>query len=127
MSGNRFLLDTNAVIALLKGNKHLLLLLNSAAWIGVSIISRLEFLSFSGITNDDINLFDKFLQKVDIIDLCNDENNLISRVIEFRKTYNIKLPDAIIAGSAHYANAVLISKDKSFGKIKSLKVLYNWN
>jgi len=127
MSGNRFLLDTNAVIALLQGNKQLLLLLNAADWIGVSIISKLEFLSFSEITNDDINLFGKFLQKVDVIDLCNDENNLISRVIEFRKTYNIKLPDAIIAASAHYSNAVLVSKDKSLGKINNIKVLSNWN
>ncbi|WP_373527737.1 hypothetical protein [Nostoc sp.] len=38
MSGSRYLLDTNAIIALLQGNSQLLQLLQNADWIGISII-----------------------------------------------------------------------------------------
>jgi len=127
MSGSRYLLDTNAIIALLQGNKQLLTLLNSANWVGVSVISKLEFLSFSGISIDDKKLFEKFARKIELIDLLSSEENLIARIIELRLKYKIKLPDAIIAASAYCNNSVLISKDKSFGKIKNLKVLSNWS
>jgi len=127
MSGSRYLLDTNAIIALLQGDKQLLTLLNSANWIGVSVISKLEFLSFSGISIDDKKLFEKFARKIELIDLLSSEENLIARIIELRLKYKIKLPDAIIAASAYCNNSVLISKDKSFVKIKNLKVLSNWS
>ena len=43
----RYLLDTNAIVALLQGNLQLLQLLQNADWIGISIISQIEFLAFS--------------------------------------------------------------------------------
>jgi len=47
MSGNRrFLLDTNAIVSLLAGNSHLADLLESAEYVGISIVSYLEFLAF---------------------------------------------------------------------------------
>lgn len=46
MSGNRYLLDTNAIVALLQGNKRIIQLLLNANWIGISIISQIEFLVF---------------------------------------------------------------------------------
>lgn len=127
MSGGRYLLDTNAIIALLQGNKQLLTLLNSANWIGASVISKLEFLSFSGISNADKKLFEKFTGKIELIDLLSNEEKLIALVIELRLKYKIKLPDAIIAATASCNNSVLISKDKSFVIIKNLKVFSNWN
>lgn len=47
MSGNRYVLDTNAIVALLQGNSQLIQLLQNADWIGVSVISQIEFLAFS--------------------------------------------------------------------------------
>jgi len=46
MSGRRLLLDTNAVVLLLRGEGGLEASLRSAQWVGISIISYLEFLSF---------------------------------------------------------------------------------
>jgi tRNA(fMet)-specific endonuclease VapC len=40
MSGNKFLLDTNAIIALLQGNNTVLNVLNEANWVGISVISH---------------------------------------------------------------------------------------
>ncbi len=51
MSGkNSYLLDTNAVIALLQGNEKLLEILKPARWIGISVISQIEFLVFPDMT-----------------------------------------------------------------------------
>jgi tRNA(fMet)-specific endonuclease VapC len=61
MSGNRYLLDTNAIVALLKGNTQLIQLLQNANWIGISVISQIEFLAFSGLTQSDRQLFQQFL------------------------------------------------------------------
>ena len=69
MSGNRYVLDTNAIVALLQGNYQLVQLLQNADWIGVSVISQIEFLAFSGLSQDDRQLFQLFLQRVEIIGL----------------------------------------------------------
>jgi len=50
MSGERYLLDTNAIVALLQGNSQLIQLLQNADWIGISVISKIEFLAFTGLT-----------------------------------------------------------------------------
>ncbi|EDX78747.1 hypothetical protein MC7420_7400 [Coleofasciculus chthonoplastes PCC 7420] len=64
MNGNRYLLDTNAIVALLQGNSQLIQLLQDADWIGVSVISQIEFLAFSGLSEADRQLFQQFLQRV---------------------------------------------------------------
>lgn len=53
MSGNRYLLDTNAIVALLQGNTQLIQLLQNPDWIGISVISQIEFLAFPGLGQDD--------------------------------------------------------------------------
>jgi tRNA(fMet)-specific endonuclease VapC len=69
MSGNRYLLDTNAIVALLQKDANLIQLLQNADWVGISVISQIEFLAFSGLTEADIQLFQQFLQRVEVIDL----------------------------------------------------------
>lgn len=62
MNGNRYLLDTNAITALLQKDASLIKLLQSADWVGISVISQLEFLAFSGLSEADKQLFQQFLQ-----------------------------------------------------------------
>ncbi|WP_293213401.1 MULTISPECIES: twitching motility protein PilT [unclassified Microcoleus] len=69
MSGNRYVLDTNAIVALLQGNIQLIELLKDADWLGVSIISQIEFLVFPGLTQDDRQIFEQFLQRVEVLGL----------------------------------------------------------
>lgn len=45
----RYLLDTNAVVALLQGHTGLGQHLSDAEWVGISIITQLEFLAFPGL------------------------------------------------------------------------------
>ena len=67
MNGNRYLLDTNAIVALLQGNSQLIQLLQNADWIGISVISQIEFLAFSGLSQGDRQLFQQFLQRVAVV------------------------------------------------------------
>jgi len=57
MNGSRLLLDTNAVVALLRGHPEVVSLMQSAAWVAISIISAIEFLCFSALPDDDRQLF----------------------------------------------------------------------
>ncbi|NJL41163.1 MAG: type II toxin-antitoxin system VapC family toxin [Leptolyngbyaceae cyanobacterium SM1_4_3] len=123
MSGNRYLLDTNAVVALLKGNTQLIQLLQSADWIGISIISQIEFLAFSELTQSDRQLFQQFLQRVEAVGLTASDAALIEKIIKIRQQYRLKLPDAVIAAIAVQRLASLVTADQAFAKVSPLTVI----
>lgn len=125
MSGNRYLLDTNAIVALLHGNPQLFQLLQNADWIGVSVISKIEFLAFSGLGQNDRQLFQQFLQRVEVIGLVATDTALIERIIEIRQQFRLKLPDVIIAAMAIQNSASLVTADQEFAKVTVLTVI-NW-
>lgn len=123
MNGERFILDTNTIIFLLKGNLDLLRILESSEWIGISIISKIEFHAFRGLSDTDVQLFNKFLQRVDVVDLTNKNDNLLESTIKIRKQYNIKLPDAIIISTAISNHSTLITADKQLSLVKEVDIL----
>jgi predicted nucleic acid-binding protein len=90
MSGNRYLLDTNAIVALLQGNPQIIQLLQNADWIGVSVISQIEFLAFSELGQNDCQLFQQFLQRVEVIGLVATDTMLIEKIIEIRQQFRLK-------------------------------------
>jgi tRNA(fMet)-specific endonuclease VapC len=113
MNGRRLLLDTNAIICLLKGeNKSLVRFVEQADWVGISIISKLEFLAFPDLLESDAALFEEFQERIDIIDLADIDVNLISKIIAIRKSHKLKLPDAIIIATAITNACLLITADK---------------
>jgi len=81
---------------------------------GVSIITPLEFLSFPGLTESDESLFMRFAERVEIVSLDAQRLDLVSAVIQLRKTRKLKLPDAIIAASALTHSATLVTSDQDF-------------
>jgi tRNA(fMet)-specific endonuclease VapC len=123
MNGIKYFLDTNAIINLLNGNSYLKKRLNNADWIGISVISQLEFLSYSKISELDKQLFSTFLQRVEVVNLVNSHIQLASEIISIRKHNNLKLPDAIIAASAVINNCILVTNDKAFDKVTTLQAL----
>ncbi|MCC5627476.1 type II toxin-antitoxin system VapC family toxin [Nostoc sphaeroides CHAB 2801] len=125
MSGNRYVLDTNAIVALLQGNSQLIQLLQDTDWIGVSVISKIEFLAFSGLSQEDRQLFEQFLQRVEVVNLVASDAVLIKKIIEIRQQYRLKLPDAIIAAMALQNSASLVTADQEFAKVTILTVI-NW-
>jgi predicted nucleic acid-binding protein len=122
MNGIKYVLDTNALIAFFQGNPSLAFLNNSIR-IGISIVTVLEFLSFKQLSNKDKDLFLKFLKNTIVIDLSANNEELLDSIIMIRKTFNVKLPDAIIAASSITNQAVLITNDTGFSKIALLEVL----
>ena len=123
MSGNRYVLDTNAIVSLLQGNELLIQLLQEADWIGISIISQIEFLVFPDLTESDRQLFQEFLQRVQVIDLTTENEALIREIIKVRQQYRLKLPDAVIAAMAVDRSASLITADQEFKKVSVLTVI----
>ena len=125
MSGNRYVLDTNAIVALLQGNIQLIGLLKDAEGLGVSVISQIEFLVFPGLTQDERQIFEQFLQRVEVLGLVAIDAVLIEKIIEIRQQHRLKLPDAVIAAMAIQNSASLVTADREFAKVTILTVI-NW-
>lgn len=123
MNGKRLLLDANAIVALLQGNEELLKLTSEVEWIGISIISEMEFLCFSGLTQSDRDLFAKFIGRIEVVGLHSGEPQLIDRAVEIRRSFRIRLPDAVVAASALTRNAALVTADRQLSSVKNLSIL----
>ncbi len=119
MNGN-FVLDTNAVVALLSGHAGLTKLLAQANWLGISVITELEFLSFSNLSANDEAVFQQFKSRIEVLDLSATDVALMKEIISIRRVHKVKLPDAIIAASTIQRSATLISNDAGFAKINNL-------
>lgn len=120
MNGNRYLLDTNAIIYLLKGNVRILKKLKYAEWVGVSIISYIEFMAFPELSKHDQELFNAFIDRVKICDLTYHGKSLINWIFELRKKYRLPLPDIIIMATALNNDATFITADKELFKVKEV-------
>ena len=123
MSGKRYLLDTNAIVSLLQGNQALATTLNQADWVGISIISELEFLSFPALSLADEHLFQNFKQRIDVVGLTTQDQNLVGLCLQLRKAKTLKLPDAIVAASAIAQSAILVTEDSDFSKLPGLQIV----
>lgn len=123
MNGNRYVLDTNAIIALLQGNEFLVKTLQEAQYIGISFISVIEFLSFQSLSLKDRTLFEKFIARVHVITLPLNEFTTLDTIAVYKKESGLKIPDVIIALSALDKEAILITNDKDFNKIPKINLL----
>jgi tRNA(fMet)-specific endonuclease VapC len=118
----RYLFDTNAVIALLRGDGSLLTLSQSANWMGISVVTYLEFLSFPKLSPKDENLFKQFASRVSVVSLDLQSPTLIQEILTIRRTLSLKLPDAIIAATAIQQQASLVTADQDFSKVPQLSL-----
>lgn len=121
MSGGRYLLDTNAIVCLLRGDQALHQRLRRAEWVGISVLSQIEFLAFPNLSANDRGIFQQFADSVDVVGLDRAERSLIDRVVILRAQYRLKLPDAIIAATAIERAAILITEDRRLQKLPAVK------
>jgi predicted nucleic acid-binding protein len=119
MNGSNLLVDTNIALYLLNGDQTVAALLNEKN-VFISFITELELLGYKELSEQETLNIRAFLKDVTIIDLNSDIKNI---VVEIRKKYRIKLPDAIIAGSASYLNIPLITSDAVFSKMPEVSTL----
>ena len=112
MNGNRYLLDTNAIIQLLTGNPEIAAILKNAEYIACSVVSVIEFLAFNNLADEDRTLFQAFLEKIDVIDLISSDSALIDQIVRARNETRVKLPDAIVYASAISNSSRLVTADQ---------------
>ena len=115
MSG-KLLLDTNAILGLLKGQPSITALLESAETdvLYASVITRMELLSFPGITPEEEKHIRDFLDdEVSIIPL---NTEIEDTAIRLRRATRHKIPDAVVAASAIAAKAVLVTCDRELAE-----------
>ena len=123
--GKRYLLDSNTVIdyiACLHPEKN-------RQWIdqiidveiNVSIITKIEVLSFDPNKIDNYPILVEFFNAANIFDLTNE---IVNHTIHLRQKQKIKLPDAIIASTALVNGLILITRNtKDFNKISYLEIV----
>ena len=117
MNGINFVADTNALIYLLNGNTCMTPYLDKN--LSYSVISEMEFLSYSGITESEENSIKSLLKECEEVALSAE---IKEKTIEIRKKYKTKLPDAIVAASAIVSGLPLITADKGFNQIVELNL-----
>lgn len=115
MNGSENLLDTNIVLYLTGGKiseKDL-----PRGDFAISFVTELEVLSYPSMTESEERNIRDLLDEILIIDI---NGEIKRRTVDFRKRYKLKLPDAIVAATAVYLKADLITNDREFSRVKEV-------
>ncbi len=114
------ILDSNIIIYLSKGIVDIVDLIRSEeVKIWISIISYMEVLSFNFLSFEEEKFVRDLLQEFFIIEV---NWEIAERIIQIRRKYKIKLPDAIICASASVTDSILITADTQLGKVREANV-----
>ncbi len=114
MGRTQYLMDTNVVIELLKG----LLPQKGDEWLEnivdkdlhhLSVINKIELLGFNG-APAEMQLLEDFIATSNVLPLT---EAIVRQTIDIRRTYKIKLPDAVIAATALVHGLTMISRNVS--------------
>ena len=117
------ILDTNAVIYYLQNDKKAVQTIDKIRKkenLGISTITEIEIFSFPNLTEIQQLSITKWLEEITIFPV---DSFLSRQAARLRRIYKIKTPDAIIASTAIFYNAKLITRDKDFKKVKELDIL----
>ena len=114
-------LDTNVALYYLGGR-----LINPlpAGQYFVSVITEIELLSYSSLTFEEEALIRDFLTHVTVMGL---DSNIKDLAIALRKTYRLKLPDAVVAATAKFLNAMLLTNDLKVSNLTEINTLVSAN
>ncbi len=106
-----YLLDTNAIIYLLKGEANPLPFSDNDN-ILISFITKIELLCHNA-SSDEAIMIKSLLECYDILFI---DDKLINKTIDVRKNYGLSLADSIITATAILENAILVTSDKGIIK-----------
>jgi len=123
--GERFLIDTSAAIKYLNetltanGILFMDIIVDDESII--SVISRIELLSWNPDVPNDLKAVETFIGGSEIKNMTEE---IILKTIKIRKQTKIKLADAVIAATAIVNDLNLIAdNDRDFKKVKDLKYI----
>lgn len=122
---NNYIIDTNILIYYFEGRISLDFIFKKATFIGISIVSYIEFLGYPKLTKSDISKFDAFIKLITVMELpkFHSHSDFYDLIISIKRNYKIKLPDSLIVAQAISNNCILISNDLQLLNIKNLKSL----
>ncbi|OFX26035.1 MAG: hypothetical protein A2033_19540 [Bacteroidetes bacterium GWA2_31_9] len=118
MNGNKFLFDSNILIYLSKGLLDVKTFTNKDDVPYVSVITYMEVMGYTFKSIKEEHLINQFCEGAYIIQLS---DKIIKNVIDLRKEYKIKLPDAIIAATAIENKLKLVTRN--IGDFKNIPKL----
>lgn len=116
MTGRCYLLDTNAIIQVFNGHRSLATILNEADSVATSVICELEFLSYTELTEEDFDEYANFRSCIKVFDLSANDPVVRDNILSARRA-GLKLPDAIIAGTAKSCGMTILTADDHFKKL----------
>jgi predicted nucleic acid-binding protein len=111
--GREFLLDPNVVTGLLSGQTQAIELLDRYAakpeTSAISQITRMELLSFPGLQPEEETRVHNVLGFMPVLLL---DEQVEAMAIQLRRKLRLRLPDAIIAATAHVSQRTLLTLDQ---------------
>ena len=110
-----YVLDTNIALYLLGGRLEEPL---PAGEHFVSVITELELLAFPGLSSAEENHVREFLAAIQVVDLRSDVK---AAAIALRRDGGLKLPDAIVAGTALAFSAELLTNDARLASSEAVR------
>ena len=99
----KYLLDTNALINLLRASNYSFKI--DGGFFFISIITEIEFLSYSKLTIEERASFSSLFKNEQIINI---DSTIKSETITLKSNTKIKLPDAVICSTATVNGLILV-------------------
>jgi predicted nucleic acid-binding protein len=120
----KIIVDTSIIIDILRNVKASIDLIQKLSKENLLFISGItEAELFSGKDTDNERKKEKILELLSYFQKINPTNEILQKAGEFRRKYNVSLLDCIIAATAYYLNAEILTKnEKDFSKIKEIKI-----
>lgn len=118
MSGIDHVVDTSVIIGLLKGHSGAVEMARNAGLTlhraAISQITRMELLGYPGLTEEEERAARSFVGACQVIGL---DEVVEGHAVRMRRAGLLKLPDAIVAGSALATGARLLTLDQRLAKV----------
>jgi predicted nucleic acid-binding protein len=111
-------LDTNVILDFLGGEAQVLE--STSGPFRVSVITVLELLSYPSLSDEERESIRGFLDHCERVDIS---DGVIAATIQVRTKARLKLPDAIIAGTAIALGVPLLTRDGAFAKVPELVLI----
>jgi len=119
-----YLLDTNAVIYYVKDESGVVSIIEDIYTknipVYLSVITEAELFGFPQLSDDEAERIEKFLQSVSIVPMDSQIARLTGTI---RKKYQLKIADSVIAATALFTNAQLLTRNVGdFKRVPELRI-----